>query len=477
VLRRFFSTARSENPFTWPFWLGTVDPRPFALFRIGLGVSLIHDLFDYARDLRAFLADDGMLPRGLVKDWWTWGIFDLAGSLPVVALIYVLGCLAIVAFTLGWKTRLATIASWLFLSSLHHRNYYVTDGGDDLARILLFWAMFCDLGGAWSLDARHRATRLVGMPAMVPRLLQLHIGVLYFAAGRLKFRQGWLHNNVIYQTLQLDGFVRPLGGLMGRYPDLCAVLTRSICLMELAFAFFAFAPLWRKPTRAVAIALGLAIQLGILLTMRVGIFTEVMLWVCAMWLQPEWLDRAETWWRSRSRASLADERPTTAIAPSRLAQVLYPLLALQFVLAVWDQFAARRFPLPNIIVQERRAIDIVQPMGLFDVVYVVPRWNGPGTLTDGTQVEVLGVAAPGVRPRAPGLIFSRWNKFTFKEREHPYLFPALCAYLCRAFNERTTGPKLASFRLVDDPMPPHDTRGNAAPPQHREMWQQTCAPN
>jgi hypothetical protein len=151
------------------------------------------------------------------------------------------------------------------------------------------------------------------------------------------------------------------------------------------------------------------------------------------------------------------------------------VLGLQFVVAVWDPFAGRRFPLPAIVGHEKNFLSLVQPMGLFDVVYAIPRWSAPGRLADGTPVEVLGVAAPGARPREAANHFSRWNKFTFKEREHPFLFAELGSYLCRAYNERAPGPRLAAFRLIDDPQPPHDRGGRADPPTHREMWTQTCA--
>jgi hypothetical protein len=465
--------GRSENPFKLAFWLGSIDPRPFAIFRIGLGLSLLHDLVDYTHDLRAFLADDGMLPRSVPRAWWAWSVFNHVGGLPAISVLFALGCLAMLAFTLGWKTRPATVVSWVFLSSLHHRNYFVTDGGDDLARILLFWAMFCDLGAAYSLDARARPTRIRDMPAFVPRLLQLHVGVLYFCAARLKLGQGWLRGEAIYQTLQMDGFVRPFGGWLGRHPDLCALATRGILAMELAFIFFAFAPVWRKQTRAIAIALGLAIQFGILVAMRVGIFTEVMLWVCAMFIQPEWIDGASAWWRAR-RQRRTDERPRDSFVPHRLALPLYALLGLQFVVAVWDQFAGRRFPLPALVQREKVALDIVQPMGLFDVVYAVPKWSAPGSLLDGTPIDVLDAVAPGARARQPGLSFSRWNKFLFKDRDFPFRFAELGDYFCRAYNERASGPPLAAFVLTNDRTPPHDPAGRGRPPEHLVLWRQAC---
>ena len=458
---------RSENPLTRAFWLGTVDPRPFAIFRVGLGVTVLHDLADYACDLRAFLADDGMLPRGVVHDPFTWSVFDLVGSMPAVTIVFALGVLSVAAFTVGFQTRVATVLSWLFLISLHHRNYYVTDGGDDLVRILFFWAMFCDLGSAYSLDARRRGTR--AMHAFVPRLLQAHVAVLYLVAALLKLRLGWLRGEAIYLTLQLDGFVRPLGTWLLGWPALCKLSTRVIVLMELAFPFFAFAPWRRRETRAVAIGLGAFVQLGILFTMRVGIFTETMLWVLAMWLQPEWIDRVE---RRFGRTTHVEDAP----AEPRAMNVLYGALGLQFVLAVWDPFLARRLPMPSFVKAERAAISIVQPFGLFDTIYAVPRWDAPGKLHDGTELEVLSVVAPGARPREAGMRFSRWNKFTFKGIEHPIAYAELGAYFCRAHDERT-GKKLESFTLVNDATPPHDSSGRtAAPPTHAILWEQRCTP-
>jgi hypothetical protein len=299
------------------------------------------------------------------------------------------------------------------------------------------------------------------MHAFVPRLLQAHIAVLYLVAALLKLRLGWLRGEAIYLTLQLDGFVRPFGAWLGGSPALCKIATRIIVMMELAFPFFAFAPWRRRETRMIAIALGAFVQLGILVSMRVGVFTETMLCVLAMWIQPEWLDRF--------RPAQIEDPP----AEPRALNVLYAALGLQFVVAVWDPFLARRLPLPRFVKTERVAISIVQPFGLFDTIYAVPRWDAPGKLHDGTDLEVLSVVAPGARPREAAVRFSRWNKFTFKEIEHPIAYAELGAYFCRAHDERT-GKKLASFTLVNDATPPHDSTGRAAPSTHTLLWDQRC---
>jgi hypothetical protein len=468
------TSASSQNPLTAAFWLGTTDARPLAFFRIALGVAMLHDLVDFSFDLRAFLTDDGMLPRSVARAGLTWSVFDLVGSPVAVAVVYAIGVAAVVAFTVGYRTRIATAISWVFFVSLHHRNYYVTDAGDLLTGILLFYSFFAEPGARLSIDSRMGRGGRDWVPAFPVRLLQAHIAILYFVSARLKWRMGWLHGVAIYSALQLDGFARPAGAWLATHPSLCSALTFTVVAMEAAFPFLAFSPVLVRPCRAGAVALGVALQLGLLLTMRMGIFTEVMLAVCTLYLQPEWLDRAGDWLGARGWVAAGRARnPPEAPGPSSILAV-YAALGLQLVLANWAPFAGRRFPLPRVVDRERDALDLEQPYDLFGTTYEVPRWDAPGLLADGTPVEVLSVAAPGARARGPAIHYSRWNKYTFKWREHPLRYAELGAYLCRAYEERTHA-RLASFDLIDDESMPHLPGQPANPTQHKLLWHQECA--
>jgi hypothetical protein len=373
----------------------------------------------------------------------------------------------------GYKTRAAAFASWLFLASLHHRNFYITDGGDELVRILIFWGLFADLGAAYSVDAYRRATRVVDVPAFGPRLLQLQVAVLYFCTARLKFRLGWLHGDNIFYALQLQGFARPPGALLGKYPALCKMANKAILGMEWLFAFMAFSPVAVRTTRALAILLGLAIQLGIFVTMRVGIFTETMLTVVLLFALPEWIDRAETWAREKGWLKV-DTRPPSTIEAPRWRHAVNGLVMLQFVLAIWGMFAARRLPLPQAILDEVKFVDVEARYTLFDVTYDAPGWQAPGLLADGTPVEVLSVVAPGAISQGPAWNFSRWYKMTFKEHEHPFHFPELGAYFCRKYDDERPGSKLASFTLVNRATPPRPPTGPVPPATEHVLWSETC---
>jgi len=466
-----------ENPLQAKFWLGQLDPRPLALFRIVFGLAVLQDLVDLAFEFPAFFTDGGMLPRSVSREWWAWSVFDLVSGTTGAAALFIVALVAVISFTIGFQTRLATLVTWVMLVSLHHRNYFVTDGGDDMVTIMFFWSIFADLDGCWSVAALRRGGPARTSNAFGLRLLQAHIAMLYFVTARLKILRGWLHGAAIYQALQLDGFVRPFGAWLETHPTLCTFSTYSILAMEGLFPFFAFSPVWIGPSRAIAFALGLSIQLGIALAMRVGIFQQAMLASCALFVMPSWLDRVEPWLRARGLAIPSVENATTPPArrsKTRGRRVLEAALAIQFVLAVWDFFVGRRFPLPRFVRAERELIAISQPGDLFGTIYAIPRWTAPGTRVDGSPVEVLSVVAPGTQPRGAGLHFSRWNKFTFKDREHPLPWPTLGPYFCREFDRLSPGSPLASFEVIDGHELPHLPYEAPPPSDPVVLWRQIC---
>ncbi|HLK40842.1 MAG TPA: HTTM domain-containing protein [Polyangiaceae bacterium] len=454
----------SENPLRVEFWLGETDPRPLALFRIGLGVLVLHDLLTtYAPDWRAILSDDGVLPRGDQVDPFAWSVFDLAGSPTVVCILLVLGILAVVGFTVGYFTRATTIVSWVFLTSLHNRNLYFTDGGDDLVRYLFFYSMFADSNAALSLDVLFGRRARGPATALGLRFLQAHLALLYFVTARLKFRSGWLRNNVIFGTLQLSGFVRPPGEVLLRFPGLCRALTYVVPVLEASFPWLAFWPWSRRRARGLAIAAALGVQLGILSTMRVGIFTGVMIWSNVLWLQPEWLDRAEAWVKRRvpwsvpgrgSRAAAAGDAPATGEGGWRVAGmavrltrlVLASLLAVQFAGEAWGPFIGSHVRMPEAFHRQRRWAALTMPYDLFSNINEVPHWEGPAMTSDGRTLDALSAVAPGMLG-GPGWHFSRWYKFVFKVRGRANLPAELGQWVIRDYARQSGSDRLVSLRL------------------------------
>src|SRR4051812_44844700 len=159
----------NENLFSRRFWTGQADSRLFALYRILLGTLLVYDAFDRLRDFHAFYTERGVLPRVAAMAFrspWAWSIFDMIQPWGLELAIYLAGVAVLIAFTLGYRTRLATILSWVFVVSVHHRNDLILDGSDVVLRVMLFWLMFADCGACWSLDTRlRRRPRWSAVPA------------------------------------------------------------------------------------------------------------------------------------------------------------------------------------------------------------------------------------------------------------------------------------------------------------------------
>ncbi len=223
---------------------------------------------------------------------------------------------------------------------------------------------------------------------------------------------------MIYQVLQLVGFVRPPGHLLQSAPSLCFALGVMTLGLEFSFAFFALSPVRTGWCRFYAVIAGLMVQMGILVTMRVGVFTETVIVSMLLFVQPEWLDGEFPW---QGRPAPGSDAPWSSLISPGPRLLAFAFLSFHFVAIAWGPFIARRFPPPRWVLTERRLLWLDQPFGLFDVVYDIPAWHVTGTLPDGGTIDVLPVAVPALVPRV-AWSFSRWYKFTFKERERPSSF-------------------------------------------------------
>ena len=140
-----------------------LDVRSLAVFRVGLGLLLLTDVLTRVQHLDAHYTDAGVLPLSvLLRQQWNngwWSLHALSGDAGLQWLLFGLAAVFAVQLVLGWRTRVAHVASWVLLASAQARNPLVLQGGDDLLRLVTFWSMFLPLGATWSLDARREGRR------------------------------------------------------------------------------------------------------------------------------------------------------------------------------------------------------------------------------------------------------------------------------------------------------------------------------
>lgn len=455
----YIATMDTVPPWRKEYWLGAVDARPLALFRIFFGMVLLQDLARRAESLLVFLGDEGMLPRGAQQERWAWTLFDLVGGPSGVWALFALCVLSTLLFTVGCKTRITTALTWFLTLCIQNRNLSIGDGGDDLSRVLLFWAIFTDLGGAYSVDAWLRKGRRFA-PAFGARLLTWQFALVYAAAGYFKVRGSWLGGQVIFQTMQLDGFVRPPGLSLAAFPTLCRLLTWGALAMEIVLPVLMLSWKHVARARALAILLGAGLQVGLYATMRVGIFTGVMIGSSLLFVLPEWLDR---FWPQRETPS-----PPGFPTGNRAGTLVAGVVLLQFCLTGLIMLRPWSW-----LDTELKWTGFNEGLDLFSNPADIRRWRAPAVLADGSNVDLLPIVVPELQPK-PAYMFNRWTKFTFKN-EHRY--DKLADYMCRRYAEQVpAGPRLVSFQLVRDMQRPRLPNESDTPVRTEILWSQAACP-
>jgi hypothetical protein len=259
-----------------------VDVRSLAALRIGLGLVLLVDLANRARDLVAHYTDAGVLPRSELADYygvaWRWSVLFLDGSPEFVGAVFAVAALAALCLLVGYHTRLATIICWVMAVSIQTRNPLVVNAGDTLLRMLLLWSVFLPLGAAWSLDAGRRRSRVARAGTVVSIAtagILLQVCLVYWMSGYFKFNDIWLSGDGLLIALAWDAYAKPLAAELVARPQLARALSLATLWGELIGPLLLFFPIWTKYVRMLVIAAFVCLHVGVELTMTVGLFSYV----------------------------------------------------------------------------------------------------------------------------------------------------------------------------------------------------------
>lgn len=260
----------------------TVDLRGLAALRVLLGLVILVELGLRLTDLSAFYSDAGVLPRVTlieVADIDRLSLLLAAGDAWWSGALIVAAWLAAAAFTLGWRTRAATLALFLLVASIQSRNPLILIGGDILIMALLLWSLFLPMAARWSADAalattpppvsnRHRS------PAAFALLLQV-VSVYFFSAALKHGDAWWPDGTAVYYALELERYATALGRWLQGFPSLTRALTYFVYFLEWGAPLLVFAPIATRAFRLAAFALLMLMHLGFLLCLELGHFPWV----------------------------------------------------------------------------------------------------------------------------------------------------------------------------------------------------------
>jgi len=238
---------------SWPTRLKNafaVDLRALALMRVGIGLVVLIDLMFRLTNLRAHYTDWGVMPRELMIEWNSLllSFHFISGRWEIQLLLLAVAAFFSIKLILGKHTQTTTIIVWALTLSLHNRNIFVLQGGDDYLRMILFWAMFIPWGKVWSIDAQANAGKpdcrhvSLGSSAYIMQIMIMYVATAFYKSAP-EWNTEW---TALYFALQLDQFVRPLGKYMLNFPNLLIALTLFTVWLEKIGTFFFVVPFYSK---------------------------------------------------------------------------------------------------------------------------------------------------------------------------------------------------------------------------------------
>jgi hypothetical protein len=464
----------------------TVDLRALAVMRIWVAGIILTDLAIRATDLEAHYSNMGVLPLHVLHqfgwDPYHFSFHTLSGLWQVQVVLFLIAAVFAICLLLGYKTRTATIISWVLLVSLQNRNTFISQGGDDLLRMLLFWGMFLPWGKFYSYDAiksdkPELQTTTYFSAATGAYVMQIFL--VYFSSALLKSSPEWTtEGTALYYALSLDQILMPVGELIYPYPELLKFLTHVTWYTELLLPFLLLIPFYNHVWRLVVVAVLFMFHIGISLTLFVGLFYLINIASISGLLPPKAMDWAEKRLLSSFRRPLTGQfqRIFKGFRSPAQLQVQFsmqkPMLSkpqlrylregfVSFILlyCIWWNLsgATSRVPvMPQSTTWLGSLLRVDQRWGMFapavfkdDGWYVMEGHTPKGHLID---LNREGKEADYAKPASVMSMFKndRWRKYSenYLFVHYAFLRPYYCNYLMRRWNEANPTNPVQELQVV-----------------------------
>jgi hypothetical protein len=289
------------------FWNEREAPDALALLRITFGLALFANaiLPIASGELLELFAEprSGGIFAPMLRAKLT--LFHLIH--PTAAVVWVLAivfALASLSLTLGFYTRLAAVICFLCEITFADRLQCFAFAADSAYKVFAYLMILAPAGAAFSLDAALRGKGSVDVPKWPRRLFIVQLAILYMRTGIVKLGSSWSFTDgysALYYALNLPSYARWPGAWAARVYPLTQIATVVSKYFEISFFMVPLGLyLGRRPERggffrrAIAhrfvrygyMATGIFMHVVLLITMKLGMFSIVMLGLYPCLLEP-----------------------------------------------------------------------------------------------------------------------------------------------------------------------------------------------
>lgn len=424
--------------------------------RIGVALVVLADIFIRWQDLSAFFTDDGIWPTKLIHNFgWQpgyWSFHELSGSHSFATLLFCLHTLAGILLLFGYKTRAATFLVWIFTISLHNRNLFILQSGDDLLRITLFWALFLPWGNALSFDSKKYTSRKKHFSLASFGYLCL-IASVYIFTVLLKFSNEWHEDSsAVYYALSIDQLRLPVGDWLYAHPNTLPFLTKLIYYSEILIPLLILFPTKNKWVKLASFGILTAMHIGIGSSLYVGLFYIINIVTALAILPTEFLDRFKILAISNIEKIKCKKSYILKYLSNSFATIIIALcIALNLSYMEWYGYALDK---PVMVVVNTLRLN--QFWGMFsphimkeDGWLLHEGYTEEGKLWD-LYYDLPYIYSPKPEHLVKNFKSDRWRKLVenMMRKEYTFLRPRYCKYWLKKWNTEHPENQMESLDLV-----------------------------
>lgn len=218
-----------------------------SLARISIGFLMLYMYLIHYSQRYYLWGNQGIISNEMTGST---NLYSLSNSDIYFNIIYHIGILLSVLFIIGYKTRLVSIINFIFYFSLLERNPMISDGGDNILRVCLFYLLFADMSRYFSIDSKKTNQRSNSLKTKITNIFHniaciatiIQISILYLVSGLYQIiGEMWHNGTAIYYIMQVDQFSRGiLTPLISNNTYLIVILTYLAIIIKIAFPFLLF---------------------------------------------------------------------------------------------------------------------------------------------------------------------------------------------------------------------------------------------
>lgn len=277
-----------------------IDLQALGLFRICFSgyllVDFLTNILPYFSD---FYTETGVLPlSALAFDGGVMGILlpalqhlDTLRLDVVIALVYPA---SLIAFGIGFKTRLSNAIAFAINTYLLWRNPLIKSGAEDLAHLLLLWCLFLPMDRYWSSAAALAPPSQLPQFSRVPFVaMRLQIASLYVFSAIFKLiGSPWRDGTALGAILNDNVFGgTAVAAFVGSFPPGLVAANYLVIAFQLTFPFLVYSPWRNDQVRAFALICAAVMHVSFILCLNVGGFPYLALVMLLLLVPDAWIDQ------------------------------------------------------------------------------------------------------------------------------------------------------------------------------------------